>query len=137
VLTGYPTFPLQVFRINPATGVVSSTVTNIFGPAPTADGFTVLPNGNFLINNGDAECTYNQYDPTTGTVISGTTIVVTPTTAPHPGFGVPSCTGVDTDGTSLFFLTNFNSITKTTLAGAPISTVFIGNQFVEDISIVR
>jgi len=128
-LTGYPfTAPPQVFGLNPLTGAVLSGPVSIAGPAnATSDGFTVLPNGNFLINNSDLACTYNQYDPSTGALIPATTIVV-------PG-GV-GCTGVETDGLSLFFQTNFNSFTKTTLAGAFISSTIVGADLVEDISLV-
>jgi hypothetical protein len=142
-LTGYNTGAPIVFGLNPVTGAILS-VTAIASGAGSAsedsDGFTVLPNGNFLINNFDTSCTYNQYSPSTGAKIAFTTIVV-------PG-GPTECTGVDTDGTSLFFLTNASEdffptpapIVKTTLAG-----VFVSSQAVaagtatgggEDISIV-
>jgi hypothetical protein len=139
VLTGYFQDPLQVFGLNPVSGEVLSGPITIGGSAqPGSDGFTVLPNGNFLINNGDTSCTYNQYDPSTGANIEGTTIVIAPTTPIPPGFDGPTCTGVDTDGTSLFFLTNFNSITKTDMAGTYISTTGIATSFeIEDIAIVR
>lgn len=101
-----------------------------------SDGFTVLPNGNFLINTGEASCTYNQFDPSTGAVILGTTIVV-------PGV---TCTGVDTDGTSLYFQVNFNSFVKTDLTGFVVATQPVtsppfacgsgGSNCVEDISLV-
>jgi len=132
-LTGYPSDLLQVFRFNFATQTWSNPIP-IGAPAqPDSDGFAVLPNGNFLINNGDTSCTYNQYDPT-GLVVSGTTIVVTPIPPAVPGFPAATCTGVDTDGTSLYFLTNFNRIIRTNMAGVFISSAFIGSQFLEDIS---
>jgi hypothetical protein len=107
------------------------------GPPASADsdGFTVLPNGNFLINNADTSCTYNQYNPSTGAVISGTTITVAGTI----------CSGVDTNGTSLYFQTNLNSFTKTDLSGggpitksvtSPFSCVAAVVNCVEDISLV-
>jgi hypothetical protein len=141
-LTGYGAAagaPVQVFGLNPLTGAVVSGPVTIAGPATPdfidADGFAVLPNGRFLINNADASCTYNQYDPTTGAIVPATTIVV-------PG-GVESavpfsgCTGVDTDGASLFFVTNFNAITKTDLAGTLIATMPMAYQFLEDIAIPK
>jgi hypothetical protein len=135
-LTGYPSDPLQVFRFNFATGTWSDEIPIGLPAEPDADGFTVLPNGNFLINNGDASCTYNQYSPTTGLVIPETTIVIVPTSPVHPQFPDGACTGVDTDGVSLYFMTNFNSITKTDIAGTFISSTFIGSYDIEDISFV-
>lgn len=132
-MTGYPfTAPLQVFGLNPITGAVVSGPVNIAAPASiTSDGFTVLPNGNFLINNEDMSCTYSQYNPSTGASIPATAIVV-------PGGGL--CTGVDTDGASLFFQTNGNSLTQTTLAGAFIASVAVTPDLppdlTEDISLV-
>lgn len=96
------------------------------------DGFTVLPNGNFLINEGDDDNTYDQYNPTTGAVIPGTTF-----TSPGASFG----TGVDTDGTSLFFHTNTagfvtDFLVQTdltgTLTGGPVT---VGPDTCEDISL--
>src|SRR5215831_13348739 len=51
-MTGYDdTGPLKVFGLNPVTGAVVSRPVLIGPPAHTdSDGFTVLPNGNFLIN---------------------------------------------------------------------------------------
>jgi len=93
---------------------------SIVGPAsPSSDGFTVLPNGNFLINNSDTSCTYNQYNPTTGALVSGLTITVS----------AASCTGVTTDGTFLYFQTNFNSFTKTDLTGFVIATKTVTSPF--------
>jgi hypothetical protein len=164
-LTGYPNQPLRVFGLNPATGSVLIGPVNIAGPAsPASDGFTVLPNGNFLINNDDADCTYNQYNPTTGALIAGTQLVV-------PG-GPDFCTGVDTDGTSLFFATSTASadvparsaagsrrrpgplsrrtdagrradaietfsFTKTDLSGNFIAQTFVGPNLYEDISLIH
>ena len=52
----------------------------------------MLSNGNWLINDGDAVNSYNQYDPTTGMEIAGTNVVA------HNGSGVcGSDTGVDND----------------------------------------
>lgn len=41
-----------------------------------ADGFTILPNSNYLINQGDADNLYDQYNPTTGARIAGTNFSV-------------------------------------------------------------
>lgn len=139
VLTGYPSSPLQVFRLDPVTGNVLSAPVAIAGPAsPDSDGFTVLPNGNFLINNFDTSCTYNQYHPT-GALIPGTTIIV-----PDGN----QCTGVDTDGVALYFQRNFNSLVQTDMAGnfiasKPVAAASPGctggamTQCIEDISLVK
>ena len=128
-LTGYPFSSLKVFGLNPVTGAVLSGPVSIAGPAsPSSDGFTVLPNGHFLINNTDLSCTYNEYDSSTGALIPSTTIVV-------PGGG--TCTGVDTDGVSLYFQHNFNSFVQTDLAGTFIaSRLLLSPGFLEDISLV-
>src|SRR5439155_12869288 len=125
-LTGYPSGPLQVWKLDPNTGAVLAGPVPIGGSDPDADGFTVLPDGNFLINLSDASCTYNQYDPTTGTA-TGVTLTVPSAT---------SCTGVATDGTSLFFQTDFNSFTQTDLAGTFIAKTAVQVNFVEGISLV-
>jgi hypothetical protein len=134
-LTGYPIDePLQVFKLDPTTGAVQGAPITITGSSffPGSDGFTILPNGNFLINNGDESCTYNQYSGTTGAEISGTTITVP---------GASFCTGVDTDGTSLFFQTDFNGFTQTDLSGNLIAHVAVSGQVlfggIEDISLVH
>jgi len=130
-MTGYPLAVPQVFGLNPLTGAVLSGPVTISAPAtPGSDGFTVLPTGNFLINNGDESCTYNQYNPATGAVISGTTLVV-PLAA--------ACTGVDTDGSSLYFQTDFNGYTKTDMTGALLAHVSVADlgPGVEDISLQK
>ncbi len=127
VLTGYPVDALEVFKLDPLTGTVLSGPVAIAGPAaPNSDGFTVLPNGNFLINSGDGNCTYNQFNPSTGALIPATTIVVP---------GASFCTGVETDGTSLFFETDLSGFTKTTLSGTFIASQTVAANKCEDISL--
>jgi hypothetical protein len=124
-LTGYDSGPLQVWKLNPTTGSVISGPISVSGPDSGADGFALLPDGNFLINDGDASCTYRQYDSGTG-LATGQSLSVP---------GGSQCTGVETDGTSLYFETNFNSFTKTDLAGNLISTTSVAENLVEDISL--
>ena len=140
-LTGYETDAPWVYSLNLSTGAIftgpivlqGSTSPIIPLPAGTdSDGFAVLPNGNYLINNGDTSCIYNEYDKTTGALQPLGTINV-------PG-GPGTCTGVDTDGTSLYFLTDFNSITQTDLFGNMTGFTFwdLGNDAqIEDISLVH
>ena len=125
-LTGYPESPLQVWKLDPLTGSVIAGPISISGPDSGADGFTVLPDGNFLINDGDGSCTYREYKPSTGLATG------TPLSVP----GDPSiCTGVETDGASLYFQTSFNSFTKTGLNGTLISKTTVQSNTVEDISL--
>lgn len=115
-MTGYPNGPEVVQATNGSGVNVGPTVTLTTltgGHLSGSDGFTVLPNGNWLINDGDAVNSYNQYDPTTGAEIAGTTITA------HNASGVcGNSTGVDNDGTSLFFDCNLDSITQDDFTGA-------------------
>lgn len=122
VLTGYPNGPEVVQKTDGSGNNIGAKVTlhmtngNIL---TASDGFTVLPNGNWLINDGDADNSYNQYDPLTGNEIPNTTIQA------HNNLGVcGSSTGVDFYGPSntLFFDCNLNNMVENTLAG-----VFIAN----------
>jgi hypothetical protein len=130
-LTGYSESPLEVFKLHPSSGaVLAGPITITGGGDPGSDGFTVLPNGNFLINDGDGSCTYNQYNGTTGARVAGTEITVP---------GANACTGVDTDGTSLFFETNFSGFTQTDLSGNLIAHTSVSGESVgiEDISLIH
>ncbi len=127
VLTGYPNDPPEVFKLNATTGAVIGGPISIAAPAAIdSDGFAVLANGNFFLNSGDGDCNYNQYNPTTGALIGGTTIVVP---------GASFCTGVDTDGVSLFFETDLDSFTQTDLAGNLIRRQAVAANQCEDISL--
>ena len=134
-LTGYDYQDPIVYRLNYFSG------SQIGDPVPiervgfvddSVDGFAVLPNGNFLANNMGTSCIYAEYDKTDGHFI-GNIINV-------PG-GPARCTGVDTDGTSLFFLTDFTAVTRTDFAGNMTGFNFFdgpgGENFVEDISLVH
>jgi hypothetical protein len=104
--------------------VIGGPIT-INGSDPDADGFAILPDGNFLINAGDASCSYTEYNSATG-VATGSPITVSNASA---------CTGVETDGSSLYFQTNFNSFTKTDLTGNVISTTPVASNSVEDVAL--
>jgi hypothetical protein len=123
-LTGYPNGSLQAWELDPSSGTVIAGPVAIAGDAG-ADGFAVLPDGNFLINDGDASCTYREYDSTTGQQ-TGQSITV-------PGGSL--CTGVETDGASLYFQTNFDGFTRTDLSGNLIATTNVGSNQVEDVSL--
>lgn len=104
-LTGYGyshNIPLQVFKLDPTTGTILAGPISIAGPASNrSNGFTVLPNGNFLIN--DAERIgpiYREYDSVTGALVAGGLII------DLTSFGFTEATGVDItpDGTTLYFV---------------------------------
>lgn len=137
VLTGYDNQVPIVYGLNLLTGAVLKgpiTLTQPGGGNFSTDGFAVLPNGNFLMNQLHTSCIYNEYDKTSGNVVG-----------PERTINVPNagqCTGVDTDGTSLFFMTDFNSITRTDFDGNPNGFNFWNGQsgediFIEDISVVH
>ena len=137
-MTGYPSGP-EVVQATDGNGnniggpITLTTLSG--GNLSDSDGFTVLPNGNWLINDGDAVNSYNQYDPTTGAEIAGTNII-----APAPGGGAcGGATGVDNDGANLFFDCNFSTIVETDMAGNFITSVSNGSSTVsgEDISLIQ
>jgi hypothetical protein len=138
-MTGYngpnqPDTVPTVWKLDPNTGAVISSVAISGSATSDSDGFTVLPNGNFLINHGDAKNSYDQYNPVTGAMIAGTNLVV----LDAAGSPFTFSTGVDIapDGASLYFATDFNSITQTGLAGNWLATFSTDgfNQF-EDIAL--
>jgi hypothetical protein len=152
-LTGYeqtydqfdppPVIPmLQVWRLDPLSGaVLGGPVTISYNGSGLdhsmgSDGFTVLPNGNFLINNDDASPVYEEFSALTG-LPTGFSIHV-----PHV---VQYSTGVDTDGTHLFFQADPQDpgpshIIETDMTGAFVADIpelnRTGNGF-EDISVVH
>ena len=130
VLTGFPSASVQVFGLDPLTGLVVSGPVTISGPVDVrSNGFTVLPNGNFLINSASfapRSCTYNQFNPSTGAVIPNTTITLKNT----------NCAGVATNGVHLFFSTDFDSFTETDLTGSFIVTKAVTPNAIADISLV-
>jgi len=136
-MTGYNLGPEVVQETDGNGGNIGSPVTlHTTGGAilTDSDGFAILPNGNWLINTGDAVNSYNQFDPVTGMEIAGTTIQA------HTTGGVVcgSATGVDTDGTHLFFDCNFNSIVEDDLTGAfiAVTSTLPNGSGGEDISLV-
>lgn len=130
-MTGYPNGP-EVIQATDGNGNNVGPLITLHtlngGTLSNSDGFTVLPNGNFLINSGDADNSYNQYDPVTGNEIAGTTI-----SAPNCG----ESTGVDNDGTSLFFNCNLNSVVQTDFSGNFISSTSFSTSGFEDLSLIQ
>jgi PEP-CTERM motif len=134
VMTGYPNGPEVVQKTDGVGNNIGAPVTlhKTNGSILTSsDGFTVLPNGNWLINDADAINSYNEYDPLTGNEIAGTTIQA------HNNLGVcGSSTGVDFYAPSgtLFFDCNLNNMVENTLAGAFIANNFFSTGSFEDLS---
>lgn len=115
VLTGYPDSPPTVWILNGVTGAIVGGPVALAGGDSAMDGFTVLPDGSFIGNLGDAANSYTHWSA--AGVQSG------------PAFSVPGCggtaTGVDIapDGLSLYFMCGFSSFIHTDLTG----TVFLGS----------
>lgn len=137
VMTGYPNGPEVVQKTDGSGNNIGAPVTlhRIVNGLPVnldaADGFTVLPNGNWLINDDDAVNSYNQYDPLTGNEIPNTTIQA------HNNLGLcGSSTGVDFHAPSgtLFFDCNLNNMVENTLAGAFIANNPFDRAGFEDLS---
>jgi hypothetical protein len=134
-MTGYPGGPEVVEETDGDGNNIGSPVTlHMTGGADLtdSDGFAILPDGDWLINSGDAVNSYNQYNPTTGQEISRTTIQSHTTGGALCG----DSTGVDSDGTNLFFDCNFDSIVEDTMSGVFISSTLTGGTGGEDISLV-
>src|SRR5439155_21267680 len=93
-LTGYDKGSLQAWELNPSNGaVITGPVAIGFPGTQDANGFTILPDGNFLINDEDLSCTYQEYDSLTGQAM------VFSIDLPLDRY---PCSGVDTDGTFLY-----------------------------------
>ena len=123
-LTGYPSGAPTVYQLSRLDGHVIGAPVILQAPAsPDSDGFTVLPNGNFLVNTGDASPTYWQFNPLTGAAILGS------------NFTVPcgAATGVDAGPTSLVIQCDFNSFLITDFSGNVLDTVLVNLNDVEDI----
>ena len=134
-MTGYPAGPEVVQETDGNGGNIGGLVTlhtTAGGNLTSSDGFTILANGNWLINDGDAVNSYNQYNPITGAEIAGTTVQAS------NGSGVcGSSTGVENNGTNLFFDCNLNSIVEDTLTGGFVSSTPLTAGNFEDISLVE
>lgn len=120
-MAGYPTQGPFVYIFNPVGGAIVAPPVKM-QTAADADGFTILPNGNYLINRGDGVNEYDQYNPTTGARIAGTTI-----TAPGCTGSSLNSTGVDTDGTHLFF--------DCTISGHGIVETDLNGNLIHDFSV--
>ena len=133
-MTGYPAGPEVVQETDGSGNNIGGQVTlrTLAGGNLTAsDGFAILPNGNWLINDDDAENLYNQYDPVTGKEIARTTIQA----SDNNGVCGRS-TGVDFDAASgnLFFDCNLNNMVENTLAGVWVANNLFSTGNFEDVS---
>jgi hypothetical protein len=126
VLTGYPSSTPTVWVLNGVTGALVGGPITLQGADPGMDGFTVLPDGSFLGNLGDALNQYTHWDAT-GTNTGN-------------NFSVPNCggaTGVDIapDGGSLYFMCDFGSFVQTDFLGNFIAKIDAPGGAWEDIAI--
>ncbi len=118
VLAGYPDndpdHHLRVYKVDPVAGTPIDPVHPYIAIAMTyahtaSDGFTVLPWGNFLINDDDGDqgapsTVYREYNGASGALVSGGLVV---NLGPTGSMGFSSATGVALapDGQSLYFVT--------------------------------
>jgi len=111
-----------VFRLSRVDGHVISSVTLQAPAVWDSDGFTVLPNGNFLVNLGDASPVYQEFSSVSGARVD-------------PAFGVPcgKATGVDAGFAALVFQCDFNSFLVTTLTGVVLEKYLVTPNLIEDI----
>ena len=85
------TSPTIIYKLNPTTGAVLSSVTLTGGTLDSdGDGFTVMADGNFLLNQFDGGNVYQVYDSTTG-AYTGTS------------FTLHKATGATRSGTGAFY----------------------------------
>jgi hypothetical protein len=128
VLTGYWYGLPIVYALSPTDGHVLSSVAIQNHPNGAADGFTVLPNGDFLINDSDAQGLYRSYDPTTG-LADGLIINL-----------VWDCAGVhyNPGDNSLYYFCYYplHSLVRTDLDGNVLKIVSISDIF-EDITVLQ
>ena len=103
-MTGYESAPPVVYGLGPTDGHVMSSVAIQQHPGTQADGFTVLPDGNFLINDNDGVPTYREYSSSTGQPVTGGIVFTLP---------VSLATGVDynpVDGFLYFWANNLGTL---------------------------
>ena len=125
-LTGYFSGPPIVYALDPTTGQVLGSPVTIVGPSTGADGFTVLPNGNFLINDTDVSGIYREYYSSGISAGLPTGLVITS----------GDCCGVRYNAADN--LLYYSQGTRTSLTGTvlPGNTYILGAGF-EDITIVN
>lgn len=126
VLTGYPNSTPTVWLLNGVTGELIGSPIALQGADPAMDGFTVLPDGSFLGNLGDAVNEYTHWDAA-GNNTGG-------------NFSAQNCggaTGVDIapDGNSLYFMCGFGSFVHTDMSGNFIDSISAPGGAWEDIAI--
>lgn len=136
----------QVWKLDPDTGDVLVGPITITGPASDADGFTVLPDGNFLIDDDDGVNEFNGFNPPMYREYNSTTgeLVANGLTIDLRTFGVLGGTGVTTDPSlqSLYFAAfrdlNFSqAIVQTDIKGNFLALRQISDSAMEEIAVVR
>jgi hypothetical protein len=162
VLAGYGDQQPRVFEVDPdspdgtvtvvgpAGGIeISGSIGGETVPAFDCDGFTVLPSGNFLINDGDGAdgiTTYREYAGVDDVMkhLSAGQLVPDGLTIDLKALS-PGCflqgTGVALapDGLSLYFMVNLTgaaTVVQTDLLGRLLGAHQLGFQYIEDIDVV-
>ncbi|HUA67458.1 MAG TPA: hypothetical protein VMA13_02825 [Candidatus Saccharimonadales bacterium] len=150
----------EVFELNPGNGSLIAGPIFIASPANgDSIGFAILPNGNFLIQDGSTQTSffppvYREYSATTGNLVTGGLVVnLTPFANTSPaGWGLSSGTPVGSgvavapDGQSLYFMVgagaqfygqlDTTTIIQTDLTGRLMNFQNIGNTGINDIDVV-
>jgi hypothetical protein len=151
VLTGYgldAPLKAEVFELDPITGnkignpvTIQTPIDPEFSEYSSSDGFTVLPNGDFLINDWDGAiggAVYREYygfnpppGKTAGTLVTGG-LQIDPSKI-GSGFYYATGIAIAPDGNSLYFMANDYlgnpTVVKTDLSGNPLENKAIGSSF--------
>ena len=150
ILAGYPNQALVVYEVDPATGNQVSDGTIHQGglsiPSPatsSSDGFTILPDGNFLINDGDGQPTYREYSSSNGILVSPPTGLEI--NLANYGFYIGTGVCLSPDRQSLYFMAGtgtgsgeppLDTLVNIRLSDLHVETETIGDAFSEDIDVV-
>ena len=145
-LTGYINQTPIVYEIDPdspdGTVTVIGSPISISGPADDCDGFTVLPNGDFLINDGDASPVYREYYGSGQNAGHVRTQSQGGLYVDLSNFGFNYGTGVTVspDGNSLYFIAGIETLHQTLLLTDLFGNLFgtqpISSSEIEDIDVV-
>lgn len=131
VLTGYPASPSTVFILDGVTGAPVGGPIVLAGANSGMDGFTVMPDGTFVGNLGDAVNLYTHW------AADGTNLGGNFQAEISPGNACGTATGIEIapDGNSFYVMCNFNAYVQTDLDGDFIASISAPGGAWEDIAI--